>query len=89
MLLLIKRHHPNHICHISFLPLYPQPITLYPTVSSDKQPISQGDIKTDVLHTDRHADCAYIEVTPAASLSTAPTFVSAQFFGTFVFKISL
>ena len=90
MLLIIKRRYPTHIYHMSLNPivLFPSPLstqpslTLYLTLNSDKQQITQKALNADVIHTDRHSGSARIAATAAPSLSTAPTF------GIFVFNMS-
>ena len=80
MLLIIKRRYPTHIYHMSLNPivLFPSPLstqpslTLYLTLNSDKQQITQKALNADVLHTERQSRSARFAATPAASLSPAP-----------------
>jgi len=72
MLLLIKRRYPSLICHICFRPIYQQPITMYLTFKSDKQPPTQKSPNPDVL------DTADIQTVPALQLLQQPVFQRQQ-----------
>ena len=69
--------------HYCFLSLYPHSFPLYLTVNSDKKQVTHKALNADVLHTDRHSGCVFITATPAARLSTTPTF------GFFIQNVSL
>jgi len=64
----MKRRYSSYICHICFLLLYPQPITLYINLKSDKQQITQKSLNPDILHT------ADTQTVPALQLLQQPVF---------------